>query len=158
MACYTEKAHNLPSGTCHAFAERESAYRYWVYRVEKSYVEMGGTYAKNVRKEAMAFAKAHNYQPSYYTEIFQLGTSWTMYQIMGINLRRYGFAGNYMNEITLEAQFEMFGRFLEDLVKRFGFEGAVSAYNHGRPWTGFDEYRDGPRGVLTRQKYWSTHR
>lgn len=153
MAWQTENDFGFRHGICHAFAERESdAYDPQSFRTEKNYVELNTRYAKEVRGRAYAFAKAHNFIPSYYTEIFQLGSSWGIFQMMGINLRHYGCQRKFLSLIPLKEQFQLFGLMFTDLLTRYkgNYRLAISAWNHGSGRTNYDEYADSKRGVYTR--------
>lgn len=133
FACHTEKEYGLPSGMCRAFALQESNYQPFAERVEANYVEKTGTYAAKIRAIAYKFAKAHNWQPSFLTEVYQMGKSVTMYQIMGVNMRAMGYSAPFMNYVALTDQFEYFGRFVKPLLKKHNgnIASVASEYNGG---------------------------
>lgn len=133
FACHTEKTYGLPSGMCRAFALQESNYQPFAERVEANYVEKSGTYAAKIRATAYAFAKAHNWQPSFLTEVYQMGKSVTLFQIMGVNMRAMGYDAPFMNYVSLTDQFEYFGKFVRPLLKKHNgnIASVASEYNGG---------------------------
>lgn len=134
LARATEMKHDLPHGTCKAFSLQESNHRRDAERVEANYVSASGAYAKRVRSEALAFSRANGGLPSYLTEIYQRGKSVTQFQIMGINVRSLGYNGKYLSGIRLSEAFDLFGRFVANLRKRWPkLEDWIAAYNAGSP-------------------------
>lgn len=134
LARYTECKYKLPPGTCKAFSLQESNHQRHAIRTEANYVEANGAYAKKVRSESLAFSRANGGIPSYLTEVYQRGTSFGQFQIMGINLRWLGYKGKYLNEIRVAEMFDMFGRFVANLRKRWAKQSDwVAAYNAGSP-------------------------
>lgn len=133
LARSTERDYELPTGICRAFALQESGYNPRAERVEANYVEKTGTYAAKVRADAYKFAKVHNWQPSFLTEVYQRGKSVTLYQIMGINMRDMGYDEPFLNYIPLTDQFKYFAIFVSRLLKKhknnLGY--AASEYNGG---------------------------
>lgn len=133
LAKATEKSFSLPSGVCRAFALQESNYNPNAERVEGNYVELRGTYAKNIRRSAYAFSFSRGWQPSVLTEIYQRGKSVTAFQIMGVNIRDMGYAEPYLNHISLPEQFYFFGTFVARLYKKHkgNIASVASEYNGG---------------------------
>lgn len=151
LARQIESEYKFPHGICHAFAARES-YQYDAesFRTEANYVESNSAMALRVKAQARQFAKQHGGIPSYLSELYQLGTSWGLFQMMGINLRRFGCNTLFLHSIDLREQFELFAKMFQDNLKRFKtVRNAVSAWNHGHSLKGYDAYAEGPRGVLT---------
>lgn len=134
LARTIETEYNLPHGICRAFALQESGYNPYAVRAEGNYINAGGRYASNIRKQSVVFAIAHHYQPSILTEVVQRGQSWTMWQIMGQNLRELGFDSPFFGgEMTLDDQFEYFAAFIGNLLKKHkgNVAYAASEYNGG---------------------------
>lgn len=135
LAKATEKEFSLPHGICRAFALQESNYNQYAIRAEGDYLEADGRYAENIRRDAAKFSRAHGYQPSILTEIVQRSTSWTVFQIMGQNLRDMGFEVPFFaSDLVLPDQFKYFGIFIKGLIMEYGgnVAFAASAYNGGR--------------------------
>ena len=133
LAKETEAKYKLRPGTCKAFSWQESNHNPYAIRVEANYVEATGAYAKRVRMESRAFSKANNGLPSYLTEVYQMGTSWTQYQIMGVNVRALGYKSPFLYPIPMHTAFDMFGRFFSNLVKKHNgdYAYAIGEYNGG---------------------------
>lgn len=133
LAKLTDATFGLRPGTYQAFSWQESNHRPYAIRTEANYVEASGAYAKRVRAESYAFAKANGWLPSYLTEVYQRGTSFGPTQIMGINLRAMGYKGPYLQQITLAEHCEFFGRFFSALVKKHNgdYAYAIGEYNGG---------------------------
>lgn len=134
LAHLTETKYSLPHGTCRAFALQESNYNQYAIRTEANYLTDGGLYAKNIRKQAVAFSVTHRYQPSILTEIVQRSQSYTLFQIMGTNLRELGLKVSFFQEdLVLQDQFMYFGVFISRLVKKHkgNMEYVASEYNGG---------------------------
>jgi hypothetical protein len=134
LAKVTEAKYDLPPGTCKAFSLQESNHQRYAERVEANYVMGNRSYARRVRYEALAFSKANGGLPSYLTEVYQRGKSVTQFQIMGINVRALGYKGKYLSEIRLHEAFELFGRFVVGLKRRWPDRSDwIAAYNAGSP-------------------------
>jgi hypothetical protein len=133
FASYTEKQYELPKGLCRAFALKESNYQPFAERVEANYVEKTGTYAKNIRAAAYKFARERHWQPSFLTEVYNRGKSITLFQIMGQNMRDMGYSQPYLNYVSLNDQFDYFGKFIQPLVKKHkgNIAAVASEYNGG---------------------------
>ena len=134
LAKVTECKYDLPHGICQAFALQESNYNPYAVRAEGNYITAGGIYASNIRKQSIVFAKNHNYAPSILTEVVQRGQSWTMWQIMGQNLRDLGFDSPFFaGAMWLKKQFEYFATFIGKLLKKHNgnLSYAASEYNGG---------------------------
>ena len=165
FARHTEKEFGLPSGTCRAFALQESNYQPFAERVEANYVEKTGTYAAKIRSAAYAFAKAHNWQPSFLTEVYQMGKSVTLFQIMGVNMRDMGYDAPFMNYVALTDQFHYFGIFVSRLHRKHkgNFASVASEYNGGYGAVAYKakhgRYRNQPYvdNILRYQKRFSAH-
>ncbi len=135
LAKLTEQRDSLPHGICRAFALQESNYNQYATRAEGNYIEDNGSYAKNIRIQSLNFSREHQYQPSVLTEIVQRGQSWTMWQIMGSNLRDMGFKYRYFQEdLSLPDQFKYFSTFISKLLKKHQYNIAYTAseYNGGQ--------------------------
>ncbi len=134
LAKITETNYNLPHGICRSFALQESNYNQYAIRAEANYIEANGTYARNIRAASYQYAKAHNWQPSFLTEVVQRGESWGLWQIMGSNMRDMGFdCPFFAGCIDLDDQFKYFGIFISKLLKKYNgdISYAAAAYNGG---------------------------
>ncbi len=134
LAKVTEKTNNLPHGICRAFALQESNYNQYAVRAEGNYIEKDGSYARGIRASAYKFSKDNNWQPSFLTEVVQRGESWTMWQLMGDNLRDLGFSYPFFQQdLSLPDQFKYFSLFISKLLKKNSGNIAYTAseYNGG---------------------------
>ncbi len=134
LAKITETKYKLPHGICRAFALQESNYNQYATRVESNYISDSTTFARNIRLQAYEFSKRHQWQPSVLTEVVQRGTSYTLFQIMGENLRNMDFQYPFFYEdLALRDQFRYFGTFISTLlIKHQGNVAfAASEYNGG---------------------------
>lgn len=134
LAKVTESKYNLPHGICQAFALQESNYNKYAVRAEANYLSDTGRYAMNIKKASYKFSKEHNWQPSVLTEIVQRSQSYTMFQIMGSNLRELGLQVPFFEQdLRLKDQFEYFAKFISRLLKKHNgnISYTASEYNGG---------------------------
>lgn len=133
LARSTETRYHLPHGTCRAFALQESGYSPQAYRVETGYFNQGSRYYRKVVASSQLFAESHAGSDPVTEQAYE-SISFGMFQLMGFNLRSLGCQRIVLTQISLDEQFEYFGRFVSPLFKRYGSLARVaSAYNTGSP-------------------------
>jgi soluble lytic murein transglycosylase-like protein len=125
----TARKYKLPPALLAAFIQEESQFDPFAIRTEPSYLKK-----QKVIAQARAFSRAHNYIPTFHTELVLRSSSIGLMQPLGQVAREQGFIKPYLTELIKPyASLDEGAKHLLSKMKRYGRDtlSAISAYNQG---------------------------